>query len=78
MTVGKNLSHALQHNTFTDTLQRLIPFFRFPFFSDSYSKLPQKTTSLNTYKKRKALADALRELEQEQAQVNWRTKHTHK
>lgn len=34
----------------------------------SYSKLPKKTTPLYTYKKRKALADAVRELEQEQAQ----------
>lgn len=44
----------------------------------SYSKLPKKTTPLYTYKKRKALADAVRELEQEQAQqVNTDT-HTRK
>lgn len=39
-------------------------------FVYSFSKLPKKTTPLYTYKKRKALADAVRELEQEQAQVN--------
>lgn len=45
-------------------------------FSDSYSKLPKKTVTLEAYKKRKALADAIREIEQEQAQVNvrqWKT-----
>lgn len=42
---------------------------------DSYSKLPQKTTSLEAYRKRKTLTDALRELEQEKTaqQVNAQT-----
>lgn len=40
---------------------------------DSYSRLPKETSSLKAHKKRKALADALRNVEQEQTQVNHKT-----
>lgn len=56
-------------HTYTSKAQHLTAYF----CVYSYSKLPKKTTPLYTYKKRKALADAVRELEQEQAQqVNTR------